>query len=101
MNTLSDKTTIPIKSALPVMVTVIAATLWITNMLNGVITEQKVASIDREKAHNSISDLKVALQEVRMSVTTDRWTSRDMTVWVARLRELNEGSGLRVPPVEE
>ena len=85
-NTLSEGTKIPLKSALPVMVTVILATLWLSAKLNGLASDQEIAAVQQEYLQEAVSDLKLDVQEVRLTMLRDRLTRSEMEAWIALAR---------------
>lgn len=84
--TLSESTTIPLKSALPVMVTVIAATLWLSSKLNGLAADQEISAVQQDYLQAAVTDLKLDVQEVRLTMLRDRLTRSEMERWIAQAR---------------
>lgn len=88
-NTLSDSTKIPLKAALPVIGTVIVATLWITSKISALQSDQRVAAIQQDYLRDAMGELKLDVQEVRLSMLNDRWSRSDMERWAAQVRLAN------------
>lgn len=97
-STLSDGTKIPLKTAFPVIATVIAATMWITNAISGIATDQRVSNVNQDHLRESVGELKLDMQEMRILVRDNRWTKSEMEQWVRRFAK--ENPGVNVPSVE-
>ena len=95
---LSENTKVSLKSALPVMVTVVAATLWITAKINASNTAQEVAAVRQENLRDSLAELKEDVTELRQAVMLDRWSQGDMEKWIRQMRTLNPT--LSIPSTE-
>lgn len=89
MAVLDDSTKIPLRAAIPVIFTVVAATVWISSRLAAIHSSQDISAARSEYLKESVEELKDDFEELKQSVKEDRWSHTDMEQWIQRARQMN------------